>query len=184
MEKHELKRKLMDVSLLIGVIIGGFILSILIFMAIEFLQKKIFVPNDCILYTFKKPVSYLMFIFGVEVIILFFALLNKFRESSLWEWARDIYIILKNKWQISLVSNVLLLYICLSSVAVVTPEKIVDFTFYNPMGTTYKYEDIADVECGFNEKKLNLSENKEGKFYYKVKFHDHKEINFADSKLN
>ncbi len=173
--------KIIDIILLITVGIIGLILSILFYVGIEFIQTKIFVPSNYILFTFKTPASYLIFLFEIEIIITAFVILNNFRKSSKWKFAIELYTFAKKHSVKFITLNIVLFYIALTSVAVVTSDKIIDFNFYNPKGTIYAYDDIKSVETGFYDKKIGFIVNNSGDFYYKVKFKDNKKINFQNA---
>lgn len=63
----------------------------------------------------------------------------------------------------------LVLYFCLFNVTIVTPDKIIVKTTFDPKGKEYTYSQVEKIETGFGNKKFTLWEHeKKGSFYYKI----------------
>lgn len=158
------------------------ILSIGTYMFIVYIQKIIFVPNNYLMYIDKYPYSYIFLFFEIEILAMVIALLYKNIENAEWEWGYYLYNIMKKHVKKIIVLNLVILYVGITGIAVVTQDKIVDYSFYNPFGTEYTYDDITKISTGFagNENKWYKKRfSKEpGEFYYKVTLNDGKELDF------
>lgn len=165
------------VSLLLG-LITIVVLSIVIFIGITKLQENIFVPNDYLMFMFKSPYSYLFLFFEIELIVLFTAALYKRVKNVEWKWANELFNFIRKHIVATVIFNLFLLYVCITSITVVTKNQIVDYSFYNLKGTSYSYNDISKVETGFQGKFLKVLKGHAGDFYYIVNFKDGKKINF------
>lgn len=161
---------------IVGIILA-LVLTILIFVGIDWLQFKIFVPNDYLMYAFKPPYSYAIFLFEIEVLIMIIAILYKIRKanSDEHEWAYNLLSFMKRNVVKVIVLNLVLLYMCVTGITVITKDKIIDYNFYNPIGVEYTYEDITDINTGFLGKRKLLYGNK-GDFYYNITLKNKKTI--------
>lgn len=158
------------------------ILTFLIFIGIDWLQFRIFVPDEYLMYVFKAPYSNLIFLFEVEVFIIMIAILGKITKVNLheYEWAYNLLRFIKRNVIKVVVINIILLYICVTDITVITKDRIIDYNFYNPMGIEYTYNDITKINTGFLGKKKPLYGNK-GDFYYEITLKNKKQIALSDA---
>lgn len=175
-----LQQKDKKISGTFGYIVGiilALVLTILIFVGMDWLQFKIFVPNDYLMYVFKPPYSYAIFLFEIEVLIMIIAILYKIRkaDSDEHKWAYNLLSFMKKNVVKVVVLNLVLLYMCVTGITVITKDKIIDYNFYNSIGIEYTYEDITDINTGFLGKRKLLYGNK-GDFYYKITLKNKKTI--------
>lgn len=154
------------------------ILTISIFVGIGALQETIFVPKDYLMFMFKPPYSYFVFFFEIELMAILVSRIYKRVKNVDLKWTMELWDFAKKHIIVTILLNVLLLYMCITGITVVTENKITDYNFYNPMGKEYSYSDISKVEAGFKGKKLGIFPKNAGDFYYIVTFKDGKEINF------
>lgn len=166
-------------------ILGGIlaiILSFAIFIGIDWLQLNILVPNDYLMYSFKRPYIDIMFLFEIEVLIMIIAILCKIRkvDSDEHEWPYKLLSFVKKNLKKVVVINIILLYICVTGITVITKGKITDYNFYNPMGVEYTYNDITKINTGFLGKRKLLYGNK-GDFYYKITLKNNRQIELSDA---
>lgn len=164
-------------------ILGGIlaiILSFAIFIGIDWLQLNILVPNDYLMYSFKRPYIDIMFLFEIEVLIMIIAILCKIRkvDSDEHEWPYKLLSFVKKNLKKVVVINIILLYICVTGITVITKGKITDYNFYNPMGVEYTYNDITKINTGFLGKRKLLYGNK-GDFYYKITLKNNRQIELS-----
>lgn len=164
------------VSILLGIIFI-FIITIFIFMGITSIQQMIFVPKNYLMFQFKEPYSYIVFFFEIEVLVIFIAKIYKYVKNVEWKWAHEVLSFAKRKFKLVIILNIILLYLCITGITVVTKTKIIDYSFYNPIGKTYSYYDISSVKAGFYGK----SRRKTGEFYYIVTLKGDKKIDFYQS---
>ncbi|WP_461207720.1 MerR family transcriptional regulator [Clostridium sp. DL1XJH146] len=175
--KEKKKGILKGLFTFVGVIVA-IILTIGFFVLIAVIQEAIFVPKGYLLYMFKPPYSYLVFFFEIELIIIIMNFANVFDKNKDWQWASNITRFVKKGITILIAINLILFYICITGITVVTEDKIVDYSFYNPKGTNYSYEDIDKVETGFKGKASGVLKKNAGEFFYITTFSDGTEINF------
>ena len=166
---------------IVGIILA-IVLTLLIFVGIDWLQFKIFVPNDYLMYAFKQPYSYAIFLFETEVLIMIIAILYKIRkvDSDEHEWACNLLNFMKRNVIKVVALNLVLLYMCVTGITVITKDKIIDYNFYNPTGVEYTYDDITNINTGFLGKRKFLYGNK-GDFYYKITLKNKKTIDLSDA---
>lgn len=158
--------------------IFAIILTFAIFAGIGKLQEAIFVPKNYLMFMFKPPYSYLVFFFEVELIAFLISRIYKKVKNIELKWTVNICNFAKKNIVVTILLNIALLYMCITGITMVTENKITDYSFYNPMGTTYSYEDISKVEAGFNGKKFGIFPKGAGEFYYTVFFNDGNKVNF------
>ncbi len=154
------------------------VLTISIFVGIGTLQEAIFVPKSYLMFIFKPPYSYFIFFYEIELIAFLISRVYKKIKNIELKWTVDFCNFVKKNIFVTIIINIILLYVCITGITVVTENKITDYSFYNPMGTTYSYEDISKVEAGFNGKKLGIFPKGAGEFYYTVFFNDGNKVNF------
>lgn len=158
------------------------ILTFLILIGIDWLQFRIFIPDEYLMYVFKAPYSNLIFLFEVEVFIITIAILGKITKVNLheYEWAYNLLRFIKRNVIKVVVINIILLYICVTDITVITKDRIIDYNFYNPMGIEYTYNDITKINTGFLGKKKPLYGNK-GDFYYEIRLKNKRQIALSDA---
>ncbi|MHB9944069.1 MerR family transcriptional regulator [Clostridium botulinum] len=171
-------KKVRGTGLVLLSVILIIVLSLVVFVGILKLQQFIFVPEDYLMFMFKPPYSYLIFFFELEIIIVFVSILYKRIKNAEWKWGAKLFQFVKKNIVGTIVLNIVLLYVCLTGITVVTKNKIMDYNFYSPTGTTYSYSDITKVQAGFKGKKFKIFKSHAGDFYYIVNFKDGKKINF------
>ncbi len=154
------------------------VLTISIFVGIGTLQEVIFVPKNYLMFMFKPPYSYFIFFFEIELIAFLISRVYKKIKNIELKWTVDLCNLAKKNIIATIIINILLLYVCITGITVVTENKIIDYSFYNPMGTTYTYKDISKVEAGFNGKKFGIFPKGAGDFHYTVSFNDGNKVNF------
>ena len=144
------------------------IVMIFFFIAITFIQEKIFIRGDYFTFLTKSPYSYLIFVVEAlvitKIIDLFF---NRNKRN-------------KHRWidKLMLLSVIVLTYIIITSVTVVTEDGIYDYSFYNLKGNKYEFSDVEYVDTGFIYKGRN-----KGEFFYNIKLNDGKKIKLAHPSL-
>lgn len=183
--KGYLQQKDKKIGGTLAYILGGIlaiILTLAIFIGIDWLQLNIFVPNDYLMYALKRPYIDIVFLFEIEVLIMIIAILCKIRkvDSDEHEWAYKLLSFVKINLKKVVIINMILLYICVMGITVITKDKIIDYSFYNPKGVNYTYNDITKIDTGFLGKKKLLDGNK-GDFYYKITLKNNRQIELSDA---
>lgn len=153
-------------------VILTFILVIAVFILIDKAQQLIFVPQSYEMYKFKEPYSFLVFVFEIEILIILLGYLaEKYNRLDIIYY-KEIKTYIKKHYKIAVIINLLIAYISITSVTVITQDKIIDHSFYNPIGTNYVYNDIKKVDTGITNK---------GDFYYYIYLPNNKKINLYQS---
>ncbi|WP_434291706.1 MerR family transcriptional regulator [Clostridium botulinum] len=164
-------------SMLLSTIVA-IILALAIFVGITKLQEAIFVPRDYLMFMFKSPYSYIFIFFEIEILILFISIVYKRIKNIEWKWAAELFSFAKKNIVATAILNIVLLYVYITSITVVTKNQIKDYSFYNPKGTEYSYNNISKVQAGFKGKSAKVFKGHAGDFYCIVSFKDGKKINF------
>jgi hypothetical protein len=152
------------------------IFTIAIFAFIEWLQSKLFIPNDYIMWVVKPPLSRLVFIYEIYLFFAYYIIFRKdFRKTFFSFLKRN-----RSKFFIIFpIVNFVLLYVILTNVTVITSTRITDFTITTPKGINYQYHDITNITTGVYGEKQLFGHSK-GDFYYIVAFKDGKKIDWAN----
>lgn len=160
--------------------IVSFILMMMFFTKVQELQQAIFVPKEYLLFTDLK-LNYVLEFLQLEIMIIMFGIVTWKNKIKIVEFVYDINWFLKKHLIKVIAVNILLLYIVITSVTVVTKEKIIEYKFYNPKGISYDYSDIKKVETGFYMKKHMKKNVRAGDFYYRVEFENGRVIDFSST---
>lgn len=158
--------------LLIAVLVVSFIAF---YIGIAFIQRKLFVKGEYLIYFIKSPYSYLLFvILAIAAITIRMLFSRKEKEYSRNQgselWGRV------NKFLILII--IPLIYIVITSVVVVTEDGIYDYNFYNLKGNKYNFSDVEYVNTGFVDRGKN-----KGEFFYNIQLKNSKKIKLAHPSL-
>lgn len=152
------------------------ILLIAIFSFISFIQEKLFVPNNSLIWVINFPASKFVFIYEFYLIYGVFLLLYK----DLRKWFSGFYKkYRKTVFPIFDIVNIILLYSIVTNVAVITSDKIIDYSFLIPQGKQYSYNNITKITAGIYGQKEFLGPSK-GDFYYIIELNDGTKIDLGD----
>ncbi|WHY79988.1 hypothetical protein QNH20_12950 [Neobacillus sp. WH10] len=165
-------------SILLGLfgLIAVIILSVAIFAFISFIQEKLFVTDNSIIWVIKPPASRFVFIYEFYLVFSVFLLLYK----DLRKWFSGFY--KKHRrtvFPIFGMVNIMLFYAIITDVAVVTNNKIINHSFLIPQGKQYSYNNITKITAGIYGKKQFLGSSK-GDFYYIIELNDGTKIDLGD----
>lgn len=158
------------------------ILTIGIYILIVAIQEKLFVPQEYIMWIFKYPANRLVFIYIFYLIFGFFYIFfMDFRK-----WLGTTFKSSKRKLlSIFIIFNIVLFYIVISSVTVITNNKIIDYSFHSSEGREYSYNDVVKINTGvYGKKKLYLpsffAHYSKGDFFYIIELEDGTKIDLAE----
>lgn len=161
--------------LLFLLIIIGIALLFVFAAGISEIQEYLFAEKEWLFYTISDLSMWIFIILGVAVIcMLIVIILEKFGKNSEWEYGSAKFI--KKHWKVTGIVMVILLYIGMTGVTFVTEDKIVYHNWIHPMGVTYFYKDVTEVNTGY---KGGIGSSK-GDFYYKACF-DGRWISFGET---
>lgn len=144
-------------------VLGAISSMIFVFIGVLSAQTALYVHDPSMIMVFRQPWSYLIFLFELEIIGAF-QLLRKGVTLKLKPLLCAI--------MAALVLNGVLLYGCVTGVSVASDEGITRYSFWEPEGKQYRYEDIVHVETGFGGKFLGIPMRNTGTFYYKITYRD------------
>lgn len=173
-------KKLRAFILRVLAFIAILLLSIGIFVLLAFIQEALFVPKDYLIWIFKSPYSRLVIIFEVYLFGVYFYLFNKeFRDI----WRNGAFFKKYRTFVIATISvfTIVLLYTVITPVAVVTADKIVNYTFFSPQGKEYSYNDIVKIQTGvYGKGRSSVFGHSKGDFFYIIELSDGTRIDLAE----
>lgn len=150
-------------------IIALFLGLFLIFAIVESIGGVIYEPEN---YLFTQSGNFKMrmvVLVGLMLIILIMDIISKISKNDAWDIG-IIGLIRKHKIIFTLVS-VIALYFAVTDVTYVTKNKIIYHSWNHPIGVTYSYSDVEEINTGYK------GGTDKGDFYYKVNLGD-RWINF------
>ncbi|OIK10778.1 hypothetical protein BIV60_20110 [Bacillus sp. MUM 116] len=165
-------------SMLLGLLglIAVIILSVAIFAFISFIQEKLLVPNNSLIWVIKSPASRFVFIY--EFYLMFGLSLLVYKDLRKW-FSRFYKKHRRTVFPIFGILNIMLFYAIVTDVAVVTNNKIINHSFLIPQGKEYSYNNITKITAGIYGKKQFLGSSK-GDFYYIIELNDGTKIDLGD----
>lgn len=86
-------------------------------------------------------------------------------------YMNEIFAFIKKYYLIAIGINLFLIYMCISSVIIITDQKIVNHSFYNPFGHIYTFDQVSEVRTGFRGNLIGIMKKK-GNFFYTMKMED------------
>ncbi len=183
----EILKKIGKVFLAISIVLLTLFISIVILMI---LTDIIMVDNDYLFYEHDHVSgNFLILLIFLPAIIISLVLLGKLNLVSAKQKEKNARAI--NFWRklgyfkfIVIMAYVFIFYICFTNITVVTEDKIIVKSPFNPGGRVYAYSDVDEIEVGFGDKFISCNEyEEEGNFYYKIKLGD-KNVVFYQPTVN
>jgi hypothetical protein len=163
------------------------VLPIVIFILIALIQSIIFTPNNYEIWVVKNPINRLPLIYQVYVILILFYVSKKvfFNPSKTVNTPSKRNIFTKKKKRVILsifaILNIFLIYTIIFNVTVITKNKIVNYSFFSPLGKVYGYHDIVKINAGIYGKAFYFPfTHSEGEFFYNIELHDGTKINLNE----
>ncbi|MBO5851140.1 MAG: hypothetical protein J6R29_02270 [Clostridia bacterium] len=178
---------LLSVLIALAILAVGMLLELGLLV---FLIENVIIQGDFLFYEHSEIAYFLIVVVAIipPVVLINFVLLKlklltrrKLEQNNelVYLWNR------LGKFKILLIlAYIILLYCAITSVNVVYEDKIVLKTFYNPVGKTYSYLDVTEIETGFGTSNFSCSQkNEKGTFYYTIKF-GNKKVDFTSTTPN
>lgn len=191
-QKHRarVKRKNRKMIWMVPVMIASLILGLAALIAVMVLIPELMIPNDY-LFVEQGPVTgiVLIWLVMIPVILLCVLAIVKIRKKTTEEMedTNDILFIWNHlgKWRpAAIVAWLVALYCCITNFNVVTEDKIICYSPWNPMGIEYEYSDVKSIKTGFGDKNFSIAEyKKKGNFFYQVEING-KTITFHTPSIN
>lgn len=162
-EDKEIKGTLLAFSAMILALI----LTIALYVGITALQQSLFVPIDFLMFDMKTPYVYLIFALEAELLLILFYLIYKKNLRAKYDYIRKILSYIKQYFLAFILVNLFILYTIITSVWVITPTTITNYSFYQPQGETHSIDDITMIKTGFVQKGKD-----KGEFFYTITLGD------------
>jgi hypothetical protein len=131
------------------------------------LQVALYVPDVKMILLSRDPWMWLVMLVEAEIIAGYFVVRDGTWRKIHWNVRR-----LLAAGLVLLILNGIVLYGFVTGASVASEDGIVRYSFFDPAGTQYRYEDIVQVETGFGGKFLGLPLRGTGEFYYRVTYKD------------
>lgn len=162
------------------------VVTIGFFYLIEVTQQTFFVPKDYLMWIFRYPESRFVTIYEVYVIwgclYIFRKLFRRRKKAKMGQPVKVHFRRHKNLYiLLFVVVNVLLLYLIISSVTVITKNRIINYSFFSPQGKPYHYNDVVKINTGVYGRRLYLPfTHTKGDFFYKITLNDGSTIDLTE----
>jgi hypothetical protein len=140
---------------------------ILLMMGLTQIQYALYVSDVKMIILSRDPWMWLVLLVEAEIIGGYFAVRNR-----IWEKIRLNGCRLLAAGLVLLLLNGIVLYGFVTGTSVASDEGIMRYSFFDPDGEAFSYDDIVKVETGFGGKFLGLPTFRTGEFYYKVTYKD------------
>ena len=161
------------------------ILSIAFIVLVSFIQTKLFMPKEYIMWVNGFLGSRLSLVYEIYIVFGFFYIFNKAYKDNR-EFMKKFFKekIIKNHKKAFIYTflalNIVLMYTVLFNVTVITNNKIIDHTFLSPQGKEYSYSDIKKIDTGVYGKKMYLPfTHSRGEWFYIVELNDGNKIDLT-----
>ena len=151
--------------ILVGVL--TVVTMILLMMGLMQIQYALYVTDAKMIVLARDPWMWLVLLVEAEIIGGYFAVRNR-----IWEKIRLNGRRLLATGLVLLLLNGIVLYGFVTGTSVASDEGIMRYSFFDPDGEAFSYDDIVKVETGFGGKFLGLPMYGTGDFYYKVTYKD------------
>lgn len=154
----------------IFLLVVAVIFTLGIFILINEIQEMLFVPDDSLMWTFNYPASLGIFIYEVYLILgMVYVFCKKFRSIYKEFRPRNVFMNKnrRSKFRIFIAINVMLFYMIISSVTVITENRIIDYSFLHPQGQVFNYDNIIKINTGvYGRNSLIPMKYSKGEFFY------------------
>ena len=148
----------------------SFVLTVGLGALIWFLQLRLIVQDDYLIYIFKYPYLAIIFLFEIQFIIIFFGFILKEQYN--------IFHLFKKHYIKVVLANWVAFYLCITGISVITDNGIKDYSFYNVNGTQYSFDDVKYIDTGFQGERAFLT--RKGDFYYVLALENGMKINLDE----
>ena len=173
--KERIKKKNRKNVGLFPMLILYFVLAIVAIYVVSLSTEFLFVPEDYLFYELHPvAVKILLGLVFVPIMLVILLLHSKMVGKTQKEMdnTSDILFIwnaVKRFRPIVIAIWLVAIYCCITSVNVVTEDKIICHTPLEPMGVTYRYEDVEKITTGFGKNNFSFVEyKKKGNFFYQL----------------
>lgn len=169
--KETIKEGLLHTLRILVMIVFAVVCMIGGFGGLTYIQHLIYLKDD---FYMMCESNFSIFFLLIVTISLFIFVLSRYASHYQFEEYNhyiDIAKWIQKHYKIYLGICLLAAYLFMVNVTLISSDQIVCRSYINPLGTTYSYDDIKSVECGFYENGFYYFHEK-GEFYYKVYMKD------------
>jgi len=174
-QKELIKRKNRKMILIVPAMILAMILGISVIIMLMVLVPELMMPNDY-LFIEHGAITEIILICLVMILtmLLCVMLIAKISRKSVGEMesVNDIIYIwnrLGKGHPIAIIVWLIAMYCCVTNFNAVTPDKIICYSPWYPMGIEYEYSDVESIKTGFGNKNISIAEyKKKGNFFYQI----------------
>ena len=157
-------------AMILALILGGAAI-----IGVMVMIPELMVPKDY-LFIEQGPVTGVILIWLVMIPAALFCILlvSKIGKKPLEkiEDVNDILFVWNHlgKWRtIVILAWLIAMYCCVTNFTAVTPNKIICYAPWYPIGIEYEYSDVESIKTGFGNKNFSVAEyKKKGSFFYQI----------------
>ncbi len=177
--RERVKRKNRKMIWLLPAMIAALFLGITAIIAVTALFPEWVLPDNYLFFEHGQTTGTVLVLLVILPTILFCELIvAKIRKKPVEEMedVNDLLFIWNRlgKWRAAvIVAWLVALYCCAFHFTVVTKNKIILYSPWQPMGVEYKYSDVDSIKTGFGDKSFSFMEYKrKGSFYYQIEINN------------
>ncbi|MFC7678855.1 hypothetical protein ACFQV5_08040 [Paenibacillus sp. GCM10028914] len=168
--------------ILLFIVLGALLLGA--YLLFQIIQEMLFVPKDYLIWTSNNQEWFISLLLPYITWGGFYLFL-KGREDTRSEGRSKVKFLRRHRKSILalfIASNMVFLYVIISSVTVITNNKIIDYSFLYPQGREYSYKDIVQINAGVYGKKQSFpSLDSKGDYFYIVELENGKKIKLTEA---
>lgn len=159
---------------LVALLMGGYLL-------IQFIPEYLFVPKDYLMWTFNQQGLFIKFLLPYIIVGSLYLFPKGKSEDARSENVKFLRRHRKSIFALFIASNMVFLYVVITSVTIITNHKIIDYSFRHPQGREYSYKDIVQINAGVYGKKQYFPRlETKGDYFYIVELEDGHKIHLTD----
>ena len=173
-----LKEFLKEITAIIVIVIISFVVFLLFFVSISWIQGNLFIPKEFTIWGVRAPYDKIVFVFEF---IIFFSLISCYFKMKKRKTGQDalMYVmsvkLFKSNKIIGVILIIVMLYLYSINIMCIKDERITLRSTFSPLGEEYSLKDVKKVETGFNSSKKIFGSSK-GTFYYIITLNDGKKF--------
>jgi len=178
--KETIKEGLLHALRILGMIILLLACIVGCFAGLTYIQRLIYFKGDFYIMALSHFSIFFLLLITCSMIIFLFAQYARHFDFEEYNGYIGVVQWIKKHSLLYIGICLFVVYLFMVNVTLISPDKIVLHSYTNPLGTTYSYDDIESVECGFYGKGFYYFHEK-GEFYYKVHLKDGKSFSVKDT---
>lgn len=137
------------------VLIAG-VISVL--ALVGYSAESLFIPKEYLLYTMRPGALVAVIFFLLEFVCLYLLIIDFISNKKGNRTIGILKPFFKKLWHVLIALNLAMFYFISTSLFIVTSDKIINRSIFNPIGNEYTYSDIDTIRTGVDD----------GVFYYEL----------------